>query len=152
MTFEEIFALHPKPTDLDQEVLLRCIEECLDCSASCTACADASLSESDSQDLIAVIRRSLDCADLCEATAQVITRQSAYHLAVIRAAVEACAIACLACAEECERHAADHEHCRVCAEVCRRCKKACDDVRAATPGVAGAARLEAISDTFPGYY
>jgi hypothetical protein len=36
--------------------------------------------------------------------------------------------------------------------VCRRCKKACDDVRAAHPGVAGATRLDALSDTFPGYY
>ena len=37
MTFKQIFELHPKPTDLDHhEVLLRCIEECLDCSASCT--------------------------------------------------------------------------------------------------------------------
>jgi hypothetical protein len=140
MTFKQIFALHPKPTDLDHEILLRCIEECLDCSTSRTACADASLSEPDSQDLIGVVRRSLDCADVCEATAQVVTRQSAYRLPVIRAVVDACATACLACAEECERHAAHHEHCRICAEVCRRCKKACDDVRAASPGVAGATR------------
>ena len=152
MTFKQIFALHPKPTDLDHEVLLRCIEECLDCNASCTACADASLSEPDSQDLIGVVRRSLDCADVCEATAQVVTRQNACRLPVIRAVVEACATACLACAEECERHAAHHEHCRICAEVCRRCKKACDDVRATTPGVAGATRRDALSDTFPGYY
>src|SRR3954463_7250678 len=89
MTFKQIFALHPKPTDLDHEVLLRCIEECLDCSASCAACADASLSEPDSQDLIGVVRRSLDCADVCGTTAQVITRQSAYRLPVIRAIVEA---------------------------------------------------------------
>ena len=132
MTFEEIFGLHPQPTELDHQVLLRCVEECLDCGASCTACADASLSERDSQDLIGVVRLSLDCADLCHATGRILTRQSATDLRLIRAAVDACATACRACAEECERHAAHHEHCRVCAEVCRRCAKACDDVLAAT--------------------
>ena len=132
MTFQEIFALHPKPTDLDQEVLLRCIAECLDCAASCTACGDASLSENDSQELIGVVRVSSDCADVCDATRRVITRQSASDVRLIRATAEACATACLACAEECERHAAHHEHCRVCAEVCRRCKAACDDVLAAS--------------------
>jgi hypothetical protein len=132
MTFQEIFALHPRPTELDHVILLRCIEECLDCAASCTACADASLSESDSQDLIGVVRRALDCADACEATGRVVARQSAPDLGLMRATVEACATTCLACAEECEQHAAHHEHCRVCADVCRRCKRACDDVLAAS--------------------
>jgi hypothetical protein len=135
MTFKEIFALHPKPTNVDHEVLLRCIEECLDCSASCTACADASLSESDSQLLIAVVRLGSDCADTCDATRRVITRQTATDLDLLRSAVEACRAACLACAEECERHAAHHEHCRVCANVCRRCAKACDDVLAVLAAV-----------------
>jgi hypothetical protein len=128
MTFREIFALHPRPTQLDHEVLLRCIGECLDCSASCTACADASLSESDVEEMRAVIRLASDCADTCDSTRRVVTRQTATDLGVLRAAVEACATACVACAEECEKHAAHHEHCRLCAEECRRCKKACDDV------------------------
>jgi len=37
MTFQEIIQLHPRPSDLDRDLLLRCIEECLDCGASCTA-------------------------------------------------------------------------------------------------------------------
>jgi hypothetical protein len=40
MTFKQIFALDPKPTDLNHEVLLRCSEGCLDCNASCTACSE----------------------------------------------------------------------------------------------------------------
>ena len=75
-----------------------------------------------------MIRVALDCADVCDATVHVLARQTLPDLRVIRAAVEDCAVACLACAEECERHAAHHEHCRLCAEVCRRCKQACDDV------------------------
>ena len=112
MRFQEVIELHPQPTDVDREVLVRCIEECLDCGASCTACADASLAESHIQELVRVIRLSLDCADSCDAT------------------VAACVAACRACAEECERHA-HHEHCRVCAEVCRQCERACDDLLAA---------------------
>src|SRR4029453_8735181 len=68
MTFKQVFALHPRPTNIDHEVLLRCIQECLDCSASCTACADASLSESDSRELTAVVRLASDCADTCDST------------------------------------------------------------------------------------
>jgi hypothetical protein len=47
MTFREIAKLHSLPGTDFREALLRCAEECLDCRASCTACADASLSESD---------------------------------------------------------------------------------------------------------
>ena len=130
MSFREVFELHPHPTAVDHEVLLRCIGECLDCAASCTSCADACLSEHDSQELVAAIRLALDCADTCDATRRVVTRQSAPDLRLMRAVVTACATACVACAEECERHL-HHPHCRVCAEVCRRCRKACDEVLAA---------------------
>ena len=75
MTFQEIIKLHPHPSDLDRDLLLRCIEECLDCEASCTACADASLAESELLELRRCIRLNLDCADACEATGQIVTRQ-----------------------------------------------------------------------------
>ncbi|MGB2875267.1 MAG: hypothetical protein WBB76_07300 [Gaiellaceae bacterium] len=130
MTFRKIVEEHPLPASDLRDVLLRCAEECLDCGASCTACADASLSESDALELRAVIRLALDCADVCNSTARGAIRQSSPDIRLIRAAVEASAAACVACAEECERHAAHHEHCRICAEVCRRCKAACDDVLA----------------------
>ena len=131
MRFEEVIGAHPRPIDLDREALLQCVNECLDCGASCTGCADASLSEDDVQDMVRCIRLCLDCAGACHTTARVVIRQTQPDLAVIRATVKACAAACSACAEECERHAAHHEHCRVCAEVCRSCKQACDDLLAA---------------------
>jgi hypothetical protein len=128
MTFQEIIELHPRPTGVDRAVLVRCIEECLDCGASCTACADASLSEADVEEMRRVIRLCADCADACDATGRIVARQTAPSVELMSTIVRACAAACLACAEECDRHAAHHEHCRVCAEVCRRCKQACDDL------------------------
>jgi hypothetical protein len=130
MTFREIVELHPLAGSEFRDALLRCVEECLDCGASCTACADASLSESDLAELTGVIRVCLDCADVCEATARIATRQTRPDIRLVRATIEACAAACVACAEECDRHAAHHEHCRICADVCRRCKAACDEVLA----------------------
>jgi hypothetical protein len=131
MTFREVVESHPQPTSLDREALLRCISECLDCAASCTSCVDADLAEDDVREMVRCIRLCLDCADACDATGRIVTRQTALDLRLIRAMVEACAVACLACAEECDRHAAHHEHCRLCAEACRRCKNACDDLLAA---------------------
>ena len=128
MGFSEIIKLHPQPTSLDREALLRCVDECFDCVVSCTSCADADLAENDVREMVRCIRLCLDCADACDATGRIVTRQTEADLRLISAIVEACATACLVCAEECERHAAHHEHCRACAEVCRRCKKACDDL------------------------
>jgi len=131
MTIREMLALHPRPTSLDREVLLRCIEACADCATTCTSSADASLAEADVQDMVRCVRLCLDCADACEATGRIVTRQTEADLELIRAAATACAVACRACAEECERHAAHHEHCRVCAETCRSCEQACNDLVAA---------------------
>lgn len=128
MTFQDVIKAHPQPTSVDRDALLRCIEECLDCGASCTSCADADLAESDLREMVRCIRLCLDCADACDATARIATRQTTPDLGVLRAIVEACATACEACADECDRHAAHHEHCRLCAEACRRCKQACDDL------------------------
>jgi Domain of Unknown Function (DUF326) len=132
MTVREILAAHPRPTSLDRDVVLRCIDACVESAASCTACADASLGEDDVEEMVRCIRLCLDCADICETTGRVVIRQTEADLGVVRATVEACATACRASAEECDRHAAHHEHCRLCAEVCRRCEQACNDLIAAT--------------------
>lgn len=131
VTVGEVIKHHPQPVSLDRDVLLRCIDECFDCAATCTSCADACLGEADLQELIRCVRLNLDCADVCDAAGRVLTRQTEPDLGVIRAAMQACATACRACGDECERHAAHHEHCRICAEVCRRCEEACNDVIAA---------------------
>jgi hypothetical protein len=112
-------------------LLLRCIEESIDCGATCTSCADADLAEPDTQELLRCARLCLDCADVCDATGRILIRQTEPDLGVLGAAIEACAVVCQACAEECEMHASHHEHCRICAEVCRRCDQACQDLLAA---------------------
>jgi hypothetical protein len=130
MTVGEIIERHPRPSGLDRERLLRCVEECFDCSATCTACADACLGEPDVQALIRASRLNLDCAAVCDTVGRVVTRQTEIDLGVVRAAIDACIVVCRACGDECDRHAPHHDHCRVCAEVCRRCEQACRDLLA----------------------
>jgi len=128
VTAREIIKTHPQPTSLDREVLLRCIDECFDCAATCTSCADACLGEKDVQELVRCVRLNLDCADVCDAAGRILTRQTAPDLELLRATIETCAAACRVCGEECERHAAHHDHCRICADACRRCEQACNEL------------------------
>jgi hypothetical protein len=126
--------LRTYPKDLggvDQQKLSDSIEACLDCAQTCTACADACLSEETVADLRRCIRSDLDCADVCAATGRVLSRHTGYDANLTRAVLEACATACRSCGDECEQHAGMHEHCRVCAESCRRCEQACRDLLAA---------------------
>jgi hypothetical protein len=130
MTLQDMIKSHPQAPSVDRDALLRCVEACLDCGASCTSCADADLAEDDVREMVHCIRLCLDCADACNATARIVTRQTAPDLRLLRAMVEACAAACQACGDECERHASHHDHCRICAEVCGRCQQACNDLAA----------------------
>lgn len=134
MTIRDMLEAHPARTALDRDSLLRCIEECIDCAATCTSCADADLAEPDVAEMVRCIRLCLDCADACGATARILSRQTEPDLGVLRAETEACLVTCRACAEECDKHAAHHEHCRICAEVCRRCEQACEALLATIRG------------------
>jgi len=71
--------------DVDRAALARCIAECFDCSQTCTACADACLSEPGVSDLIKCIRTCLDCADICGATGRVLSRHTGYDANLTRA-------------------------------------------------------------------
>ncbi|HEX3288908.1 MAG TPA: four-helix bundle copper-binding protein [Mycobacterium sp.] len=122
------------PLDLgtiDKRLLSACIEACYDCSQTCTACADACLSEEMVAELTKCIRTNLDCADMCDTTGRILSRHTGYDANVTRAVLQACALACKACGDECARHAQMHEHCRVCAAECRLCEQACRDLLAA---------------------
>ena len=89
MTVRDVIKTHPKPTGVDHNALLRCIEECLDCTATCTSCADADLAEPDVHEMVRCIRLCLDCADACATTARIVIRQTEPDLRVMRAMVEA---------------------------------------------------------------
>jgi hypothetical protein len=126
VTIREMLEAHPQPPGGDRDVIVRCIEACIDSAAACTSCADADLGESDLPELVRCIRLCLDCADICDATGRIVTRQTESEGSVVRATVEACVTICRACREECERHAEHHEHCRICAQSCGRCEQACN--------------------------
>ena len=130
MSIREMLETHPQPVADDLDLRARCIEACNTCAVTCTSCADADLGEPDVEDLIRCIRLCLDCADLCDATRRIVTRQTASEAGVVRAAVEACVVACRTAGAECERHAAHHAHCRLCARACHECEEACNGLLA----------------------
>jgi hypothetical protein len=128
VTVGEIIDRHPRPISAERDVLVRCIDECFDCAATCTACSDACLGEPDVPEMVRCVRLCVDCADVCNMTGRIVARQTEPDARLESAVVDACVAACRACAEECDRHAPHHDHCRVCAEVCRRCEQACGDL------------------------
>jgi len=126
--------LETYPRDLggvDVEKLRQCIDACFECEQTCTACADACLSEKMVSDLAKCIRTNLDCADVCATTGRVLSRHTGYDAHITRAILEACIQACRSCGDVCSDHSSMHEHCRVCAESCRTCEQACRDLLAA---------------------
>jgi hypothetical protein len=131
MSVEAILKTHRAPLVAELGALSRCIDECYECTAICTICADACLAEDDVRDLVRCARLCLDCADACVDTGRIASRQTQPDPASQRIAVEACRVACQASADECHRHAQHHEHCRLCEEECRRCIRACDELLAA---------------------
>ena len=127
MHIQQMIATHPEVKGHTAGRLLRCIEECHDCAAVCTSCADACLAEPMVEQLRQCIRLNLDCADICATAGAIASRRTGSNIEVIRAVIDACGTACRACGEECRRHAGMHEHCRICAESCMRCAEACRD-------------------------
>jgi len=125
MSVTKMIEIHPAAIGLDRRAVAEAVELMLECTQTCTACADSCLSEEDVAELAKCIRTDLDCADICDVTARVLSRHTGYDANITRAQLQSCAQACSACAAECERHADHHEHCRVCAETCRRCAEAC---------------------------
>ncbi|PYG01788.1 hypothetical protein SAMN05216184_101252 [Georgenia satyanarayanai] len=131
MKTAEMIASSPARTGVDREFLARAIDTLVACAQTCTACADACLSEEMVAELRACIRTDLDCADICDTTARVLSRQTAYDADVTRALLQACIQVCRTCGNECASHADHHEHCRICAEACRACEQACSELLAA---------------------
>jgi len=131
MRTAEMIASSPARTGVDPELLARTIDALVACAQTCTACADACLSEEMVAEMRACIRTDLDCADVCDTTARVLSRQTAYNADVTRALLQACIQVCRTCGDECASHADHHEHCRICAEACRACEQACSELLAA---------------------
>lgn len=116
---------YPATVNVDENLLAGAIEEALSCFQTCTACADACLSEKMVADLTKCIRTNLDCATACASTVEVLSRHTGYDANITRSQLQTCIAACRACGDECEQHASMHEHCRICADACRACEQAC---------------------------
>jgi hypothetical protein len=121
---------YPAEINLDRAELAATIDALIACSQTCTACADACLSEGTVAQLVKCIRTNLDCADICATTARVLSRHTGYDANISRTLLEACVVACRSCGDECIAHADMHEHCRICADACRACERACRDLLA----------------------
>ncbi len=127
MQVREMISTHPDVQGRTADRLLAFIEEALGCAQTCTSCADACLAESNVDMLKQCIRLNLDCADICGAVAMMASRRTGSNVEVLRAAIQACELACRTCGEECRKHAQNHDHCRICADACIRCADACRD-------------------------
>jgi hypothetical protein len=100
---------------------------CFACGETCTACADACLSEDMVAELTKCIRTNLGCADICTTTGAVLSRHTGYD-ATSPGPSWRPAVSPAQAAPQCEAHAYMHEHCRICAEACRRWEQACADL------------------------
>jgi hypothetical protein len=125
---QEMLKAHPNASATDAQVA--CLEACLRCAAICTSCADACLAEESVAHLRECIRSDLDCAEVCAVTARLVARQTETDAAILRAQLEACAVACKVCGDSCAEHKDMHEHCRLCMEACRACEARCRELLA----------------------
>jgi hypothetical protein len=125
LTVERMIATAAKRAKVDPKALTGCVQACFQCAAACRACADACLGEPQIDALRRCIGLNVDCADLCVATGNMVLRTNEPDFALLRATVEACALACRSCGAECRKHASKHEHCRACADECDACERAC---------------------------
>lgn len=124
---------HPTRVEIDESLLIECIDACMEAEQACTACADACLSEPNLPMLRRCIRLNLDAADVCNATARVLSRQTDTSWGLVSKVLQACIQACRDCGAECQAHADHHEHCRACADACRRCEQSCTQLQMALP-------------------
>ncbi len=99
----------------DQQLMERCIKECLECVDVASHCANECLSGEQASSMKRCIRLCLDCADLPAACARMMARGSEFSEGVCGV----CADVCDACADECEKM--EGVLMRRCAEACRRC-------------------------------
>ncbi len=122
---------HPGEIGVDAGLLAAAIDAALECFQTCTACADACLSEQDVASMVKCIRDDLDCADVCATTVKVLSRHTGYDANVTALQLETCVQACRTCGDSCAEHAEHMAHCATCLESCRRCEDACGRLLAA---------------------
>ena len=116
---------YPADITVDKQLLAAAIDAATRCAQTCTACADACLSERDVAETTRCIRDDLDCADVCAATSRVLSRHTGYDATLTCAVLQACVQASQTCADSCGEHRDHHAHCATCEQTCRDCQQAC---------------------------
>ncbi|MFF5265056.1 four-helix bundle copper-binding protein [Actinomadura viridis] len=126
----QMIETYPAEIELDHRELAKVIDALSNCAQTCTACADACLSEPADElpRLARCIRDNLDCADICTTTASVLSRHTGYDAALTHAQAQAALQATKTCGDSCEEHASSHEHCRICAQACRETRQALESL------------------------
>jgi hypothetical protein len=124
---KDMIRLIPTANRAELDLLAECIQDCLDCAATCTAAATIS-SADDTRTLRPCMKLTESGAEICQTTAKVLLRIADRDNPIVRKQLQACAIACESCGDECARHADVHEHCRICAEVCLHTAEICNHV------------------------
>lgn len=112
---------HPRPGQVDTNLLSDTIDALFEASRTARQCADACVHES--APMSECIGASYDVADLTAATAGVVIRLG--DRTTVVAALEATREALRNCAEECRRHGSHLRHCATCAQVCERTEDLC---------------------------
>jgi hypothetical protein len=110
---------------VDEDTLVICIQEALNCAQACIFCADACSADSSAAHLAQCAGAALNCADMATAVVRVLSRLTPYDRDVTAAALRALDEACRACYGQCQKHALDIESCQICGAACRRCAQAC---------------------------
>ena len=87
----------------DQQLMERCIKECLECVDVASRCANECLSSDQVSSMERCVRLCLDSADICSACVRMMGRDSGFSAEVCGV----CANVCDACADESEKYDAD---------------------------------------------
>ena len=109
-------------TQVINEKMQECIENCEDCHRACVTTFAHCLRQGDEHFAPDPIRLLQDCAQICATSADFLLRGSDLH----NRTCLICAEVCERCADECDRFPSDRtvqqcaEACRTCAESCRR--------------------------------
>jgi hypothetical protein len=94
MSIEAILDSHPRAPIAEPTVLEGCIDECRECTATCTVCADACLAEDDVRAMARCVRLCLDCADARAGAGGILGRQTDPDRSTRLATLQACNRAC----------------------------------------------------------
>ncbi|AGY57797.1 four-helix bundle copper-binding protein [Gloeobacter kilaueensis] len=110
-----------QPAGSVQDQMWRCIDLCLSAHHMCLATAMHRIELGGEAADLAQVRLLLDCAELCQTHANLMSRQSEFHVRVSPLCAEACNRAATAC-----EMLKDDPQAQACAKACRLASESCE--------------------------